>query len=136
MALPTNWKLVTLKTYRAKPDGKGGFIPIPDFSLQVNQYALLIGVKSNMAKPHWVLGCRASFLFFGSPSGRYQAVEVKREVCFLNRLNYFEAPRYEPLPYRLAISVPRWLSQIELEVWSSDTPSTPLTMDIQIVPNP
>ncbi len=128
-----NWDLAKRQKYTAQlaPGDDSRYIPLPDISLVLSSYILLIGTKNQKSKPTWWLGCRASVRLLVSPSSLSEytaAVEVHRQNCQLGALSLVRIPYYKPVPYLLVLSVPRWHQELEIEVWQysgplpSDTP--------------
>ncbi|HEY9672238.1 MAG TPA: hypothetical protein V6D11_12390 [Waterburya sp.] len=117
-----NWDLLRRATYQGiKSDiHRSGYAPIPEIALLLPSSIALVGCKSDGALPWWWLGCRASVSLRISPSStsEYTAlVEIYRKNCRLDNLTLLRFPEYQPQPYVLALSVPKWISNLSIEVW-------------------
>lgn len=100
--------------------------PISPIYASPNSHILLIGTKSEKAKPHWFLGARASQFLYVSPSttsyfiSGVQAQESKK--IGLNRLTLVKFEDYGISPYTLQLSIPYWIEDITVEVWEYADP--------------
>jgi|ERR671933_1828864 hypothetical protein len=115
-----NWDLLRRGTYQGIQTDSNGYKPIPEIALLLPSPIALVGCKSDMALPWWWLGCRASVLLRISPSSTSEymgLVEIYRQNCRLNNLTLLRFPEYQPKPYVLSLSVPKWLSNLSIEVW-------------------
>ena len=117
-----NWDLLRRATYQGIKSQihTSGYTPIPEIALLLPSSIALVGCKSEGALPWWWLGCRASVSLQISPSSTseyFGIVEIYRKNCRLNNLTLLRFPEYQPKPYVLALSVPKWLSNLSIEVW-------------------
>lgn len=125
-----HWDLVRRQKYVAQTVTVGDdirYLPIPDISFALSSYVLMLGTKSSKAKVHWKLGCWVNMKLLISPSSQSDyvaAVQVYRQFCSLGGLTLLQLPHYQPLPYLLVLSVPRWHQEIEIELWQYSGPDS------------
>lgn len=122
-----NWDLVCRVDLNAKQVADNVFAPIQPFTYAVDQRILMVGCRSNLAKPTWWLGCRVSKRLLILPSSTSQfvaSVQTERFNCQLGILTLIKFESDGPYPYLLSIDVPRWFKHIYIEVWkySGDDP--------------
>lgn len=115
-----NWDLVTRQSLNGvKISGENTFLINP-YSTVLNSRLVLVGCKSTSAKQSWRLGCWANFRLLFSPSSTSEyvsAIQFYAKSCHLNRLNLIEVPEIYPWPYLLYLEFPRWLGNIDIEIW-------------------
>lgn len=126
LATRDNWDLIlrenriaTQKTEATS--GKYFHNPISPIYTNPSSHILLIGTKSEYAKPHWYLGATASQYLYVSPSmtsgliSGVQASDIKK--IGLNKLTLVKFENYDISPYILQLEIPYWLEDIYVEVW-------------------
>lgn len=68
-----------------------------------------------------------------SSTSRFVAqVHCERINCLLNVLTLVKFEHFGPYPYSLALEVPRWITQLSIEVWSYDGSDPALEPDVEI----
>lgn len=119
---------------RRLPGKPNTFAPIPPITRPVNNRVLMVGCSSRTAKPNWRLGCRASKRLLTAPnSSRFVAlVHCERINCLLNVLTLVKFEHFGPYPYLLFLEVPRWITQLSVEVWSYKGPDPAFDPDVEI----
>lgn len=113
-----NWDLSLRESLTAIDAGGGLFMP--SRSLVLSSPLVLVGCRSQSAKPNWVLGVRAIFSLMTSPSSTSEfmaQIEFHRQNCWLGRLNLIKVPPLYPRPYLLTIQFPSWHKDMLLEIW-------------------
>lgn len=118
-----NWDLILRQNYLATnitTDGNN-FVPIPTITVSVNSQVLLIGAKSNNAKPGWYkAGYVASKMPFSpSSTGEFTIpIQTSRSIKFgLNRLTLLRFTDYGIIPFLLEINISKWHKDMLLEIW-------------------
>ncbi len=134
-----NWDLVLKKSYFAQitPNEVRGYLPIPSITVIVDKPILVIGAKSNTAKPNWYLAAYAVPRLLFSPSSTSEFVAAvqtqERRQIRLNTLNLIQFTDFSLSPYVLEVSIPFWHQEMYLEVWKylGDESSKPVNELLQ-----
>lgn len=132
---PSYWRKRLEHDELAPVAREGSNAKVQDLSLALQYPVFAIGVRSNMARSYWWLGCYVDMqIYTGVRTGSSFAplTTVGQEKVALNKLNYFQFPILYQSPYWLALSFPKWLKHIYVEVWeyygeiTSDSPEISL----------
>lgn len=122
-----NWDLALRKTYQSRAPVAEGELqpykppPILPITISVDSYVLAIGGKSSTAKSHWKLAAWVAPRLLFSPSSTSEFIAAvqseKPQKVFLERLNLIQFVDFGIKPYLLEIIIPRWHTEMYLEVW-------------------
>lgn len=127
LADSSNWELLlsqskvaTRHADRLVANSYYEYEPIPPFA-NPQSHLLLIGTRSDTAKPYWFLGARASQYLYLSPnisSNFTSGVQAGNSINVgLNRMTVVEFKDYDIFNYVLKLEIPYWIEDIYIEVF-------------------
>lgn len=126
-----NWRLRLKRSEYAPVGTEGSNAGIYPISLAVNTPVIAVGIISNMARAHWWLGAWCDFSAYtgAKQSTAFSPINrIETKVVTLNELTILTFPNVQPTPYWLKFRFPKWIKDIQMEVWeyigsiSSDEP--------------
>lgn len=122
-----NWDIALRKTYQGRVPVAAGELqpyrspPIPPITISVDSYILAIGASSTTAKPHWKLAAWVAPRLLFSPSSTSEFIAAvqseQSQKVSLNQLTLIQFVDFGIKPYLLEIRIPRWHTEMYLEVW-------------------
>lgn len=124
----SNWELLlsqkkvaTRYTDKLVPYSHYEYEAIPPFYANPHSHLLLIGTRSDTAKPYWFLGATASQYLYLSPglsSNFTSGVQAGNSINVgLNRMTVVEFKDYDIFNYVLELKIPYWIEDIYIEVF-------------------
>lgn len=125
-----NWNVLVQQTYVATQVSEKNFIPLPPVSVQSTSNIIAAGGRNPKSSVRWQLAAWLHPCLSITPSSTSQFVsltQLGRHAVPLDRLGLIHFPHYEPIPYLLYITFPRWHQELSLEVWSYDGPESTTT---------
>lgn len=141
LANSQNWELILTQrraviyhTDKVLRNSLYEYDPIQPIYANPRSHLLLIGTKSESSPSYWFLGARAAQFLYVSPSmesyviSGVQAQGTKN--IGLNRITLVQFEDYGVSPYTLQLSIPRWIEDIQIEVWEY---ANPIVSDSQII---
>lgn len=122
-----NWNVLIQQTYVAKQVSEQNFIPLPPVSIQSPSNIIAAGGRNPKSSVRWQLAAWLHPCLSITPSSTSAFVsltQLGRYAVPLDRLALIHFPHYEPTPYLLYITFPRWHQELLLEVWYYDGPDS------------
>jgi hypothetical protein len=122
-----SWNRFYGNTLQATQRDTGGFNPIPKQSALCPSNILCVGAQSDVAQPYWYTGAWFELgisMSPGSTSPLVAGMYFGRGRAPLGNLALYHFPAYQPAPYIVIWSIPRWLTQVYLEGWWYDGPES------------
>jgi len=117
----TQSRIVTRSTTKELSYSLYEYEPIQPIYANPKSHLLLIGTKSETAKPHWYLGARALQYLYVSPStsGNFTSgVQAGSSINVgLNKMTLVKFEDYDTFDYVLELQIPYWIEDIYVEVF-------------------
>lgn len=138
-----NWDFVGRGNYQAvatstNPRSNSG-IPRQQFPISSGASILMLGCRSATASTYWRLGCWASQILMVLPSTTSTflgSLKTKRIACQLGAFTLLEFTDYQAGTWILEIDIPRWIDQLEVEIWYySGDQLNPTLRDLEAIKN-
>lgn len=122
-----NWNLVLNNSYSAHRVSDTNFVPLNPVSARSDSNILAAGGRNPKSSRNWNLAAWLHPCLSTSPSSTSDFVslmQIGRFAVPLDRLALIHFPKYQPTPYLLYITFPKWHEQMDLEIWSYDGPES------------